>query len=282
MATKYETTNEPLTAAQPISSGPAAAWPTGSEDPAVQALAAAAHLDPADPVRLAAREQLVRNYLPFARRLASRFANRGESLDDLVQVATVGLLRAADRFDAQHGSSFAGFAGPTILGELRHHFRDRTWVVRVSRHLQEVHLEARSVATELAQQLGREPTEAEIAGRMRVDPAEVRAGMAAGTAYRADSINAPATADADGAELGDLLGAEDGEIESFADRYSLALLVAELSEADRSLLRLRFVDELSQSQIAELVGVSQMQVSRLLKAVLGRLRAALMAEEPVS
>lgn len=255
-------------------------WPTAAEDPDSRDLAAVAHLDPGAPARRRVRDRIVCEYLPMARRLAGRFSGRGEPLEDLVQVATVGLLNAADRYDASHGVSFAGFAGPTILGELRHYFRDNTWDIRVNRRLQELHLRIRRAAENLVQELGHEASEQEIAARVGMAPGEVREGIAAGAAYRVYSLNAPVSVEDDGVELGDLMGDDDGDLESFADRAALSQVIAELPDDDQALLALRFSGGLSQSEIAGQLGVSQMQVSRLLGRVLGRLREALLADEP--
>lgn len=254
-------------------------WPTAAEDPAAQALAAVAGLESSSPARRRVRDDVVCAHLPLARRLASRFTNRGEPLEDLVQVATVALINAADRFDASHGVSFVGFATPTILGELRHHFRDSTWDIRVHRRLQELSLEIRDVTDELTQTLGRAATTAEIASRMKVDPEEVRVGLACGHAYRAHSLNAVVSAGSDSTELGDLLGENDYDIDTFADRYALSQVISQMSESDQRLLGLRFSGNLTQTQIAQELNVSQMQVSRLLAGLLERLRQALLQDE---
>jgi RNA polymerase sigma-B factor len=250
----------------------------GMPDDAARALAQVAHLAPDAPARRAVRDRVIFDHLPQARRLASRFAHRGQPMEDLVQVATLGLIHAADRFDATHGVSFGGFAGPTILGELRHYFRDCTWDIRVNRRQQELYLRVRQVGEELVQRLGRRPTEAEIAGQIGVSTRDVREARAVSSAYHSQSLNVPVTADGDSAELGDLIGGNDQDIDSFADRHTMLQLVAGLSEADRRLLSLRFSDNLTQSQIAKRLGISQMQVSRLLSGVLRRLRTALLAE----
>jgi RNA polymerase sigma-B factor len=258
--------------------GLAQEWPTAQEDPAALALAAVAGLDRDAPARRRVRDEVVCAHLPLARRLAGRFANCGEPLEDLVQVATLALINAAERYDISHGVSFAGFASPTILGELRHHFRDSTWHIRVNRRLQELRLEARDVADDLAQQLGRTATTEEVAERMKVGADQVRSGIASGQAYRVTSLNAPVAVNAGSAELGDLLGEDDRAIDSFADRHALAQLVAGLPEADQRLLSLRFSGNLTQTQIAGRLGISQMQVSRLLAAVLEKLRRALLSD----
>ena len=265
---------------------PSLADPTTSrarnDDSAVEALSAVAHLPESDPVRRRARDRVVCEYLSFARGLALRFAGRGEPVDDLIQVATVGLIKAVDRFDAERGASFAGFATPTILGELRRHFRDTAWDMHVSRRLQELHLEINGVSSELTQQLGRSVTAEDIAGRLGVSVDDVRAAQACGLAYNVRSLNTLVFGDGEGeaeTELGDLLGTSDVDIDSFADRHSVVQLLAGLSERDQRVLSLRFFDNLTQTQIAERLGVSQMQVSRLLSAALRKLRDALLAED---
>jgi RNA polymerase sigma-B factor len=264
--------NQPTTTDRGVRTGP-----LDDEDGA--ALARVAHLDPDSERRRAVRDEVVCRYLPQARSMANRFAGYGEPIDDLVQVAVVGLLHAADRYDPAHGVPFLAYAAPTMLGELRHYFRDSAWGIRVNRRLQELNLQVRRTADDMTQELGRAATDAEIAERIGVPAADVREGRAAGAAYRIMSLNAPVAAEAEDTELGDQLGCLDGDIESFADRHVLAGLVARLPASDRMLLELRFTGNLTQSQIGERIGVSQMQVSRLLAGVLGRLREALLSDE---
>ncbi len=253
-------------------------WPGASEDPDARALAAVAHLDPDHPHRRRVRDQVVCANLPMARRLAGCFAGRGECLDDLVQVANLGLVRAAERFDASHGVSFAGFAGPTILGELRHHFRDTRWHLRVDRRLQELYLEVRRAADELTQEFGHRPTAAELADRAGLDRRDCEQALAAAGAFQPLSLNRPMDSDDSAADLVELLGGRDPDLEAVTDRFALTQVVADLSPTDRQLLTLRFYANLTQAEIAGRLGVSQMQVSRLLAALLGKLRVALLAE----
>ncbi len=251
------------------------------ESDALAALTAAAKLPAGSPVRRRVRDRVICEYMSFARGLALRFAGRGEPVDDLIQVATVGLIKAVDRFDPERGASFAGFATPTILGELRRHFRDTAWDIHVSRRLQELHLEINGITADLAQQLGRSVTAEDLAERLGITVEEVRSAQACGTAYNVRSLNTM-VGDSDGdtdTELGDLLGIADPDIDSFADRHSVLQLLAGMSERDRRVLSLRFYDNMTQTQIAEQLGVSQMQVSRLLSAALRKLRDALLAEE---
>ena len=248
------------------------------DESALQALAALAHLDAADPVRRRARDRVICEYTSFARGLALRFAGRGEPVDDLIQVAAVGLIKAVDRFDAERGTSFAGFATPTILGELRRHFRDTAWDMHVSRRLQELHLEVNNQVAELNQRLGRSVTAEDLAERLGITPDEVRGARACGIAYHVRSLNTLVPGEAD-TELGDLIGAPDTDIDSFADRHSVLESLAGLPERDQRVLSLRFFDNLTQTQIAEQLGVSQMQVSRLLSASLRKLRDVLLTED---
>ncbi len=267
--------------AQPasISSTAPSSSPSTLED-AGTALAAVAHLPADHPTRRRVRDRVICEQMSFARGLALRFAGRGEPVDDLIQVATVGLIKAVDRYDAERGSSFGGFATPTILGELRRHFRDTAWDMHVSRRLQELHLEINGAAAELTQSLGRSVTVEDLAGRLGITPDEVRGAQACGTAYRVRSLNTLVPTDGDAeTELGDLLGTPDAGIDGFADRHSVLQLLAGLPERDQRLLALRFYDNLTQTQIAEHLGVSQMQVSRLLAAALRKLRDALLADD---
>lgn len=255
---------------------------TRHDESALQALAAVAHLDEADPARRRVRDRVICEYMSFARGLALRFAGRGEPVDDLIQVATVGLIKAVDRFDVERGASFAGFATPTILGELRRHFRDTAWDMHVSRRLQELHLEINGMVADLTQQLGRSVTAEDLAERLGITVDEVRSAQACGTAYNVRSLNTLVMSDGDGdtdTELGDLIGTTDADIDSFADRHSVLQLLAGLPERDQRVLSLRFFDNMTQTQIAEQLGVSQMQVSRLLSASLRKLRDALLAED---
>ncbi len=249
---------------------------------AAEALAAVAHLDVESPARRRVRDRVICEHMSFARGLALRFAGRGEPVDDLIQVATVGLIKAVDRFDAERGASFAGFATPTILGELRRHFRDTAWDMHVSRRLQELHLEINNVTVELTQRLGRSVTAEDIAERLAITVDDVRSAQACGTAYNVRSLNTLVMTDGDGdteTELGDLLGTTDTDIDSFADRHSVLQLLGALPPRDQRVLGLRFYDNMTQTQIAEQLGVSQMQVSRLLSAALRKLRDALLAED---
>jgi RNA polymerase sigma-B factor len=218
------------------------------------------------------RDQLVEAHLPLARYLARRFVHRGEPLDDLVQVALIGLLKAVERFDPWRGLRFSTFATPTILGELKRHFRDKGWAVRVPRRVQELHVRLGRLVGGLNQELGRSPTTAEIAERADATEEEVLEAMEAGALYRLASLDAP-TADDDGADRSERIGDEDPELDSLDHRLELASLLEVLPSRERSIVYLRFFEGLTQSEIAEQIGISQMHVSRLLTRSLAQLRA---------
>jgi RNA polymerase sigma-B factor len=225
----------------------------------------------------AAREALVERYLRLAHKLARRYARTSEPLEDLQQVACVGLVRAVDRFDPSRGSSFTTFAVPTILGELRRHFRDRTWWLRVPRELRDSAAAVERTAEALAVQFGRSPSVAEVADAIGQSVEHVVAAREAALAYRCDSLDRALRSDeADGgATLGDRLGTYDEELGRVEHGILLEQLAeAALSERDRAVLRLRFEEDLLQREIAERIGVSQMQVSRILRDAVGRLQAA--------
>jgi len=255
--------------------------PTTGDDADVQfgaQLAALGELDADDPDRDRLRSEIICSCLPMVRRAAARFAGRGESLDDLVQVATVGLIKAVDRFDANRETPFVNYAMPTILGEIKRHFRDKSWSVRVSRARQELYLEISRLIPTMAQELGRSPSVADLAERLGIPESEVLAGIDCGQAHTARSLSSP-IGDDDGAVLSDVLGETDQRLESVADRETLREAVAELPERERQILMLRFFANMTQSEIAERVGVSQMHVSRLLSRTLTALRGRLLLEE---
>jgi RNA polymerase sigma-B factor len=220
------------------------------------------------------REALIERHLPLARKLAWRYSRPSVPHDDLVQVASLGLVKAADRFDPDRGSDFAAFAIPTILGELKRYFRDCTWALHMTRRAQERAL-AVSEATELlSNRNGRGPTVNELAGYLELDDEEVLDALQAGRAYSAVSLDEPRSAEEnEELSVATALGAEDEGYEHVEERLSVAAALPEISQKDRTLLRLRFVEELSQVQIAGRLGISQMQVSRRLRRSLERLRA---------
>ena len=223
------------------------------------------------------RDQLITAHMGLAEYLARRFTNRGEPLDDLVQVASLGLLKAVDRFDPERGLEFSTYATPTIVGELKRHFRDKGWAVRVPRRVQELHLRLGSVVSTLSQELGRSPTIGEIAHAAAVSEEEVLEAIEAGHAYRFTSLDAPAGGDED-ASLSSQLGSEDQNLIDSEHRVTLSPLIAQFPARERTILHLRFFEGLTQSEIAGRLGISQMHVSRLLARSLAQLRAQ--ADEP--
>ncbi|MQA09788.1 MAG: SigB/SigF/SigG family RNA polymerase sigma factor [Pseudonocardiaceae bacterium] len=238
-----------------------------------------ATLEADDPRRAELRDQLVTEHLPVAQHIARRFNNRGEQRDDLTQVATLGLINAVDRYDPERGTDFLSFAVPTIMGEVRRHFRDASWAVRVPRRLKELHLSVSSAGTELAQTLGRAPTPSEIAEHLGLSKENVYEGLEASNAYHSVSMDEVVTSDSDAISLGDTLGEYDNELQQVDYRESLQPLLRELPERERNILMLRFFGNMTQTQIAERVGISQMHVSRLLSRTLEQLREGLL-EEP--
>jgi RNA polymerase sigma-B factor len=227
----------------------------------------------------AAREELVQRFLPLARQLARRYQHGGEQLDDLVQVASLGLLKAIDRFDPARETAFSSFAVPTILGELKRHFRDKGWAVRVPRDLQELAVRVDRVTDELARELGRAPTPAEIAERTGVTTEQVMEAREAAAAYRAVSLDRTRDEDdEDGEGVAATFGIEDPGFNLAEDAATVERLMRVLSDREREVLRLRFREDLTQSEIGQRVGVSQMHVSRIIRGAIARLREAAQAE----
>ena len=233
-----------------------------------------------------AREQLAERYLPLARRLARRYQRSEEPLEDLEQVASLGLLKAIDRFDADRAVAFSSFAVPTILGEVKRHFRDRTWSVRVPRDLQELALRVDRAAAELSLERRRAPTVSELAEAVGATEEQVLEALRAAGAYHAGSLDAPRAGRADtetpGESLADALGEEEQGFERAEERATLAPLLAHVSHRERLVLVLRFGEDMTQAEIGERIGVSQMQVSRLIRQALARLRAGLTERPPPS
>jgi RNA polymerase sigma-B factor len=225
----------------------------------------------------AAREALVERFLPLARQLARRYQRGGEPLDDLIQVASLGLLKAIDRFDPDRATAFSSFAVPTILGELKRHFRDRGWSVRVPRDLQEMSVRVEKVADTLARQLGRAPTPLEIAEEIGTTTESVLEAREAAGAYRAVSLDRPREDGDEGEGIAETFGVEDPGFGLAEDAATVESLMSVLSDREREVLRLRFAEDLTQSEIGARVGVSQMHISRLIRQAIARLRAA--AEE---
>jgi RNA polymerase sigma-B factor len=221
-----------------------------------------------------AREQLIERYLPLARRMARRYQHTDEPLDDLVQVASIGLVKAVDRFDSSRQVMFSSYAVPTILGELKRHFRDRTWSVRVPRDLQELALRVDHTFTRLSTGRRRAPTVGEIAAAVRTSEEDVLDAMEAMGAYRASSLDAPrSTREEETESVADSLGSTESGYDRAEARAALRPLLSRISERERLVLELRFGQDLTQAEIGERIGVSQMQVSRLIRQALARLRA---------
>jgi RNA polymerase sigma-B factor len=223
-----------------------------------------------DPVT---REELVRRYLPFAKNLALRYRGASESFDDLLQVASLGLVNAIDRFDPSRGAPFTAFASPTILGELKRHFRDRVWTVRVPRGLHDRMAEVEKAIAELTIELQRSPSVGEIAERMEVDPGDVLEVLEANHNRRPLSLDRPVGGEEDESPAAEWVGDEDEGYELIEDKLALEGALPHLDERERLVLRLRFVDDMTQSQIAERIGHSQMHISRILRRTLDRIRS---------
>jgi RNA polymerase sigma-B factor len=216
-----------------------------------------------------ARDQLAEEMLPLARALASRYANRGEALDDLVQVACIGIMKAIDGFDLSREVRFSSYATPTVLGELKRHFRDKTWAVRVPRGLQEMQIKVAKARDKLTNELGRSPTVQELADAVEEPFEEVLATLQSAHARRTRSFEEPTGEDA---TLGDTLGGADPDLGRAEMRVLLDSAMDVLSERDREVLRLRFAEDLTQTEISNRIGVSQMQISRIIRQSLARMR----------
>jgi RNA polymerase sigma-B factor len=250
---------------------------SGAGDPADEAevleLFAKRTVDPA------AREQLMARFRPLSEYLARRFAGRGEDTDDLIQVASIGLINAIDRFDPDRGVQFSTYAGATIVGELKRHFRDKRWAIRVPRQLQETSLRLNKAIPELTQRLGRSPTMREIADSIGSTPEQILEARQAAEAYSTASLDAPLAES--GLTAADTMGADDRDIELLGEGWaSVAAGIKELPPRDRRVLFLRFFEGKTQSEIAEEVGVSQMHVSRILASTLDTLRSRLGPDTP--
>jgi RNA polymerase sigma-B factor len=235
-----------------------------------------AALDSADPRRLAMRNRLATLHLPLAEHLARRFAGRGEPYEDLVQVATIGLIKSLDRYDPSRGVEFSTYATPTILGEIKRWFRDKGWAVRVPRRLQELRLSIGAATTELTHQLGRSPTIAELARTLGTGEDAVLEALESASAYSAVSLDSPETDAETGTAPLDTIGHDDEALEGVENREAIARILGTLPERERRIIVLRFFRNMTQSQIADDVGISQMHVSRLLSRTLARLRESLL------
>ncbi|MCX4986423.1 SigB/SigF/SigG family RNA polymerase sigma factor [Streptomyces sp. NBC_00572] len=227
------------------------------------------------------RNTLVELNLSLVKYAATRFRRSGESWEDIVQVGTVGLIKAINRFDPDRGNEFMSFALPTVLGEIRRHLRDTSWSVHVPRRLQELRLDLAKAGDALEQELGRPPTAAELSAHLHITEAELREGRIAANGFTSRSLDVPVD-DEDGGPgmLARRLGTDDDSFEKIENLEALKPLVAALSARDRTILALRFGDELTQAEIGERLGLSQMHVSRLLSRILGGLRTGLMADDP--
>ena len=231
-----------------------------------------AELEPGHPRRAVLRERLVAAHLSLAHNIARRFSHRGEPQDDLEQVATVGLIHAVDRYQPGRGRDFLSFAIPTITGEVRRHFRDHAWAVRVPRRLKDLHVAIGSAISELSQRHGRAPTATELAEHLKLPREQVLEGLEAAAAYRSSSLDSLLDTDNPGPALEDIVGEADAELDRVEFRTTLAPLLERLPERERTIIKLRFFAGMTQSQIAAHVGLSQMHVSRLLSRTLTRLR----------
>ncbi|MEV6072326.1 SigB/SigF/SigG family RNA polymerase sigma factor [Nocardia sp. NPDC052001] len=240
-------------------------------EPLLQQLA---DMAPTDSGREPLRQTIIGKCLPLGQHIARRYTGRGVEYEDLAQIAAVGVVLAVDRFDPGNGSSFLGFAVPTIMGEVKRYFRDSTWAVRVPRRTKELQQQLGTMIPRLAQSLGREPTARELADHMEIDLTEVTQALIARNSYTAASLDAPQTAERDGTSLTpiDSLCQIDPGYVLMEDSLTIGPLLAELPDRDRAILIMRYGQEKTQAQIAKTMGISQMQVSRLLTRILTDLR----------
>jgi len=228
----------------------------------------------------AAREGLVHLHLPLVEHCARRFRNRGEPYEDLVQVGTIGLLKSIDRFDLERGVEFSTYAAPTIIGEIKRYFRDKGWAIRVPRRLQELRMQIGSASADLTQSLGRSPTPRELAERIGCSVEDILEGIESSNAYSTLSLDASDDSDDGAASMLDAIGVLDENLEHVEIRESIKPLLDRLDAREKRILLLRFFKNMTQSQIAEEIGVSQMHVSRLLSRTLEQLRVSLEEEPP--
>jgi RNA polymerase sigma-B factor len=242
---------------------------------ALSLLTLLADLPEGSPDRPRVRARLIELYIPLAEYLARRFRNRGELLDDLVQVANLGLIKSVDGYDITRGAAFTSYAIPMIVGELKRHFRDKGWDVRVPRRVQELRLQIGKVTEDLTHTLGRSPTVADLATRLQVTEEDIIEGLDSGHAYRALSLHAPVGGEDGDTGLVDLIGDVDHDMENVEHREALRPLIAKLPAREQKIIAMRFFGNMTQSQIANELGISQMHVSRLLSHALGVLREGL-------
>jgi len=258
--------------AEPTSSEAETAIPSGGYDD-VSALFTRLAATEEDSIEYhGVRDELISRCIPLADHIARKFSGRGEPFDDLTQVARVGLVHAVDRFDIERGSNFLSFAVPTIMGEVRRYFRDNTWAMRVPRRVKETHLRIGAAVDTLSQSLGRSPTAKEIASELAVDPDEVAQAVIAGNAYQPTSIDAAAVGRDTDASLLDTLGEDEAQFDRVEEYVAIRPLLAGLPERERRILTMRFFESMTQTQIAQQMGISQMHVSRILAKTLARLR----------
>jgi RNA polymerase sigma-B factor len=223
---------------------------------------------------LDARRELIERYLPLARSLARRYERRGESLDDLVQVASLGLVKAIDRFDPERELSFSSYAVPTMLGELRRYFRDSGWALHVPRDMQERVLKVNATVERLSGELGRSPSPQQVAGELNLPVEEVLEAIAANAAYDTASLDTPLrSGDQERRTVAETFGETDERFDFIEGRASIGVALKTLPERERLILHLRFMEDLTQSEIAQRIGVSQMHVSRLIRQALEHVRA---------
>ena len=225
-----------------------------------------------------ARDDLVHLHLPLVEHCARRFRNRGEPFEDLVQVGTIGLIKSIDRFDSDRGVEFSTYATPTIIGEIKRYFRDKGWAIRVPRRLQELRMQIGAATAELTQSLGRSPTPRELAKNIGCSVEEIVEGIESSNAYSTLSLDATDDSDECAPSMLDAIGIDDEALEHVEIRESIKPLLDRLDPREKKILLLRFFRNLTQSQIAEEIGVSQMHVSRLLSRTLQHLRTSLETE----
>ncbi|WP_345664835.1 RNA polymerase sigma factor SigF [Streptomyces venetus] len=280
MALMNGTAAETQTCELPAVADPAHIAPKDARELSRQFFDRLAVLEEGTPEYQYARNTLIEMNMSLVRFAAGRFRSRGpEEMEDIVQVGMIGLIKAIDRFDLSREAEFTSFAVPYIVGEIKRFFRDTTWAVHVPRRLQEARVQLARATEELRSRLGRTPTVKELSELMSLPEQEVREARIAANGYNSSSLDATISGSDDGeAALQDFIGAEDQALELVEDFHALAPLIAELDERDRHIIRMRFVEELTQAQIGERLGVSQMQVSRLLSRTLARLREGMLAD----
>ncbi|MFI6786011.1 SigB/SigF/SigG family RNA polymerase sigma factor [Nonomuraea sp. NPDC050383] len=242
---------------------------------AEELLAEMVRIDTPDSVRERLRERIVEMHRPLAMEIARRYRYRGEPLEDLLQAAYVGLMKAINGFDPTLGHAFRGYAVVTMTGEVKRHFRDRTWAIRVPRLYQERRSELNRLVADLSQTLGRSPTVAELAAKMNISEEDVLLTLDASAAYSTLSLDAPLGTDDDAASLGDVIPEDDDTLSTMVDREAVKPLIDALPSREKHILLLRFFGNMTQAEIAAEFGISQMHVSRILRKVLDQLRAEL-------